>query len=123
VVVVGAEAKKPVNGLPKKQKMQVGCPHILVCKENGTKRYVGLASADSTELLLRQSPFASGWLSAFRNPGVPRPTSKLSPRALAQMGRRETEREGGRKPEGDGRERWNPAAFVFVPRPGRVRLQ
>jgi hypothetical protein len=29
----------------------------------------------------------------------------------------------GRQPEGDGRERWNPAAFVFVPRPGRVRLQ
>jgi hypothetical protein len=30
------------------------------------------------------------------NPGVPGPTSKLSPRAPAQMGRRETEREGGR---------------------------
>jgi hypothetical protein len=59
----------------------------------------------------------------FETRGVPGPTSKLSPRALAQMGRRETKREGGRKPEGDGRERWNPAAFVFVPRPGRVRLQ
>jgi hypothetical protein len=57
------------------------------------------------------------------NPGVPGPTSKLSLRAPAQMGRRETEREGGRQPEGDERERWNPAAFVFVPRPGRVRLQ
>jgi hypothetical protein len=52
VVAVGAEAKKPVNGLPKQQKLQVGCPHILVCKENGTKQYVGLASADSAELLL-----------------------------------------------------------------------
>jgi hypothetical protein len=30
-------------------------------------------------------------------PGVPGPTSKLSPRAPAQMGRRETEREGGRR--------------------------
>jgi hypothetical protein len=31
---------------------------------------------------------------------------------------------GGRKATGDGRERGgNPAAFVFVPRPGRVRLQ
>jgi hypothetical protein len=39
------------------------------------------------------------------NPGVPGPTSKLSPRAPAQMGRRETEREGGKKPEGDRRER------------------
>jgi hypothetical protein len=35
--------------------------------------------------------------------GVPGPTSKLSPRAPAQMGRRETEREGGKQPEGDGR--------------------
>jgi hypothetical protein len=61
VVAVGAEAKKPVNGLSKQQKLQVGCPHILVCKENGTKQYVGLASVDSAELLLRQSPFASGW--------------------------------------------------------------
>jgi hypothetical protein len=64
-----------------------------------------------------------GHMSAFRNPGVPGPTSKLSPRAPAQMVRRETEREGGRQPEGEGRERWNPAAFVFVPRPNRVRLQ
>jgi hypothetical protein len=67
--------------------------------------------------------FIVSLLSAFQDRGVPGPTSKLSPRAPAQMGRRETEREGGRQSEGDGRERWNPAAFVFVPRPGRVRLQ
>jgi hypothetical protein len=49
---------------------------------------------------------------------------KMSPRAPAQMGRREAEREGGKEATGDGRERGgNPAAFVFVPRPGRVRLQ
>jgi hypothetical protein len=61
-------------------------------------------------------------LSAFRDRGVPGPTSEMSSRAPAQMGRRETEREGGkRQPE---QERGgNPAAFVFVPRPGRVRLQ
>jgi hypothetical protein len=35
-------------------------------------------------------------LSAFRTRGVPGPTSKLSPRAPAQMGQRETKREGGR---------------------------
>jgi hypothetical protein len=35
-------------------------------------------------------------LSAFRTRGVPGPMSKLSPRAPAQMGRRETEREGGK---------------------------
>jgi hypothetical protein len=51
-----------------------------------------------------QAPTLARQLSAFRNPGVPRPTSKLSSRAPAQMGRRETEREGGKKPEGDGRE-------------------
>jgi hypothetical protein len=56
---VGAEAKKLVNGLPKQHKLQVDCPHILVCKESGTKQYVKPASADSAELLLRQSLFAS----------------------------------------------------------------
>jgi hypothetical protein len=57
-------------------------------------------------------------------PEVPEPTSEISPRAPVQMGRREAEREGGRKVVGDGRERGgNPAAFGFVPRPGRVRLQ
>ena len=59
MVAVEAEAKKPVNGLPKQQKLQVGCPHIPVCEESGTKQYVGLASADSAELLLRQSLFTS----------------------------------------------------------------
>jgi hypothetical protein len=44
-------------------------------------------------------------VSAFRTRGVPGPTSKLSPRAPAQMGRRGTEPEGGKKLEGDGRER------------------
>jgi hypothetical protein len=49
--------------------------------------------------------------------------SKLSPRAPAQMGRRETEREGGKKPEGNRRKKGKPVAFVLIPRPGRVRLQ
>jgi hypothetical protein len=52
--------------------------------------------------------------------GVPGPTSKLSPRVPAQMGRHETEHEGGNK-ETD--VKGKPAAFVFVLRPGRVRLQ
>ena len=61
VVAVGAEARKLVNGLPKQQKLQVDCPHTLVCRESGTKQYVRPASADSTRLLLRQSLFASEW--------------------------------------------------------------
>jgi hypothetical protein len=41
----------------------------------------------------------------FRNPGVPGLTSELSPRAPAQMGRREAEREGGKTAAG-GRQAW-----------------
>jgi hypothetical protein len=40
-------------------------------------------------------------------PGVPGPTSKLSPRVPAQMGRRETEHKGGKTAKG------KPAAFVL----------
>jgi hypothetical protein len=36
-------------------------------------------------------------VSAFRPRGVPGPTSKLSPRVPAQMGRREAEHDGGKK--------------------------
>jgi hypothetical protein len=61
VVVVGAKARKLVNGLLKQQKLQVDCPHILVSRESGTKQYVRPASADSAELLLRQYHFASKW--------------------------------------------------------------
>jgi hypothetical protein len=46
-------------------------------------------------------------LSAFRSRGVPGPTSKLSLRVPAQMGRRETEHNGGRNSKGE------PVAFVL----------
>jgi hypothetical protein len=61
VVAEKAEARKLVNGLPKQQKLQVDCPHILVYRESSTKQYVKPASAGSTGLLLRQSLFASEW--------------------------------------------------------------
>jgi hypothetical protein len=44
----------------------------------------------------------------FNPRGVPGPTSKLSPRVPAQMGRRETEHEGGKK-----QAKGKPAAFVL----------
>jgi hypothetical protein len=50
-------------------------------------------------------------VSAFRDRGVPGPTSEMSPRAPSQMGRRETEREGGEKGQPE-RER-----EVEIPRP------
>jgi hypothetical protein len=61
VVVVEAEARKLMNGLPKQPKLQVDCPHILVCRESSMKQYVKPASVDSAGLLLRQSLFASEW--------------------------------------------------------------
>jgi hypothetical protein len=61
-------------------------------------------------------------LSAFRPRGVPGPTSKLSPRAPAQMGRRETEHEGG-KLEGDRRKRGNPRPLCCpAPRSGALAV-
>jgi hypothetical protein len=56
---VRAEAKKPVNGLSKQEKLQDDCLHILVCRESGTKQCARPASADSAELWLQRSPFAS----------------------------------------------------------------
>jgi hypothetical protein len=50
-------------------------------------------------------------LSVFRPRGVPGPTSKLSPRVPAQMGRLETEHEGGKK--GGDKQKGKPAAFVL----------
>ena len=61
VVAVEAGARKLVNGLPKQQKVQVDCPHILVCRENSTKQYAKLATTGSVGLLLRQSLFAPEW--------------------------------------------------------------
>ena len=54
-------------------------------------------------------------------PGVPGLTSKLSSRVPAQMGRRETENEGGAKKE-TGR-KGETRGLRVVLRPGRVRLQ
>jgi hypothetical protein len=56
-------------------------------------------------------------LSVFRDRGVPGPTSEMSPHVPAQMGRRETEREGGEERAAGAREGGgNPAAFVFLSR-------
>jgi hypothetical protein len=66
----------------------------------------------------RQAPTWRANCRRFDPGGVPGPTSKLSPRAPVQMGRRETEHEGG-KEQAKGETRGLRVAL----RPGRVRLQ
>jgi hypothetical protein len=62
-----------------------------------------------------ESMIGSKVVSAFRDRGVPGPTSEMSPRAPAQMGQRETEREGGkRQPE---RGRWKSRGLRVCPAP------
>ena len=59
------------------------------------KKVVDPALAGFYETMERTNAEKIAHVSAFGPRGVPGPTSKLSPRAPAQMGRRETEREGG----------------------------
>jgi hypothetical protein len=77
-----------------------------------------MTSWELANLDLRFSFFLIRPLSVFRPRGVPGPTNKLSPRVPAQMGRRETGHEGGKK-TGKGETRDLRVAL----RPGRVRLQ
>jgi hypothetical protein len=63
-------------------------------------------------------------LSAFRDRGVPKPTSECAACPSPDGSSAWASAKGESEVAGDGRERGgNPAAFVFVPRPGRVRLQ
>jgi hypothetical protein len=64
------------------------------------------------------------FLSASRDRGVPKPTSECAACPSPDGSSAWASAKGGSEVAGDGRERGgNPAAFVFVPRPGRVRLQ
>jgi hypothetical protein len=58
----------------------------------------------------RSRPLPGAPTVGVSTPGVPGPTSKLSPRVPAQMGRRETEHEGGKK---ETAVKGKPAAFVL----------
>jgi hypothetical protein len=63
-------------------------------------------------------------LSAFRDRGVPKPTSECAACPSSDGSSAWASAKGGSEVAGDGRERGgNPTTFVFVPRPGRVRLQ
>jgi hypothetical protein len=63
-------------------------------------------------------------LSAFRDRGVPKPMSECRRVPQPRWVNARPSAKGGSEAAGDRRERGgNPVAFVFVPRPGRVRLQ
>jgi hypothetical protein len=64
-------------------------------------------------------------VSAFRDRGVPKPTSECAACPSPDGSSAWASAEGGRgEAAGAERERGgSPAAFVFVPRPGQVRLQ
>jgi hypothetical protein len=56
--------------------------------------------------------------------GVPKPTSECAACPSLDGSSAWASAKGGSEVAGDGRERGgDPAAFVFVPRPGRMRLQ
>jgi hypothetical protein len=69
----------------------------------------------------RSRPLPSAPTVSVSTPGVPGSTSKLSPRVPAQMGRRETEHEGGKK--GDMQQRGNPwPSCCPAPRSGALAV-
>jgi hypothetical protein len=73
----------------------------------------------------QQAPsYLARQLSAFRDRGVPKPTSECRRVPQPRWVNARPSAKGGSEVAGDRRERGgNPAAFVFVPHPGRVRLQ
>jgi hypothetical protein len=65
----------------------------------GLERLLETAHLELDEKLFVNTQQAPTWRAncrRFKTGGVPGPTSELSPRAPAQMGRHETEREGGK---------------------------
>jgi hypothetical protein len=89
-----------------------GMPQTIIFPESDAKPICRIHRTQGQLPKIKYIP-----LSAFRDRGVPGPTSELSPRAPAQMGRRDTEREGGRQPEGDERERWKSRGLHVCPAP------
>jgi hypothetical protein len=67
---------------------------------------------------------ATAYVSAFRDRGVPKPTSECRSVPQPRWVDVRPSAKGGSEVAGDRRDRGgNPAAFVFVPCPGRVCLQ
>jgi hypothetical protein len=85
----------------------------------GLKRLLETAHLELDGKLFVNTQQAPTWRANcrhFETGGVPGPTSEMSPRAPTQMGRRETEREGGKKAAGE-RERWKSRGPRVCPAP------
>jgi hypothetical protein len=95
-----------------------GEAEFVVFRGRGRVRALGRARRSSSS---EAKTGGRALVSVFRDRGVPGPTSKMSPRAPAHMGRRETEHEGGNK--GGRQAKGETRGLRVVLRPGRVRLQ
>jgi hypothetical protein len=94
------------------------CFHRNLCFREDTTKYLLNPDVNSTYYDPKTR------LSAFRDRGVPKPTSECAACPSPDGSSAWASAKGGSEVAGDGRERGgNLAAFVFVPRPGRVRLQ
>jgi hypothetical protein len=77
---------------------RIACAEILAIAEYFIESFVFFADPLDNSFGITADKFLfRRVLSAFRDRGVPGPTSEMSSCAPAQMGRRETEREGGRR--------------------------
>jgi hypothetical protein len=91
-------------------------PKILETEHRpGLERLLETAHLELDGKLFVNTQQAPTWRAncrCFETWGVPGPTSEMSPRAPAQMGRRKAEREGGK-----GSSRWEADVREWIPRP------
>jgi hypothetical protein len=78
------------------QKDPVSLPLLIHRKGESSRNWL-LAPPSGVDLQIWPSRDGTNYVSAFRPRGVPGPTSKLSLRAPAQMGRREMEHKGQKR--------------------------
>jgi hypothetical protein len=121
------EASRPETGVREVEiprpscssRAQVGC----ACSR-GLQASTRVREASGPKRAPVPSSSPRGQLSAFRDRGVPKPTSECAACPSPDGSSAWASAKGGSEVAGVGREiGGNPAAFVFVPRPGRVRLQ
>jgi hypothetical protein len=107
---------------------KVGCEHVKAVIQPEFSASASDIKDPSAEAIALSGKFYSEvWMNSVdvsRPGGVPKPTSECAACPSPDGSSTWASAKGGSEVAGVGRERGgNPAAFVFVPRPGRVRLQ